>query len=922
MKKILKRSFCVLAVPVIVACNSDPTGAKSLEAAKGFLTQGETKAATIELKNTLQKDAANREARWLLGKVYLSSGDYQNAVKELERALDLGQSQDDILPLLAESYLAMGDRKKLESLAIENLVSEDARSTLLAAQGLGVLGTGNVEQAGQLIGQSVAESPTNVFAMVAQVRIDALKAKGEYDGVRQQLGDVLEIDPGYAPALSLLGDVELQSSRLNLAEQAYSQAINAGSKNLEDYYKRALVRLQMGDVKGTEQDINALAQRVPSHPGVHYLKGLIYFQQQNYKDAITSFEVASKAESRYPMSLLYLGLANNVEGHLTQAEDYAYRFLSIVPDSAPGRRLLAGLKLKAGDSNEAEELLAPVIAQNPDDVNALNLLAKAYTQQGRREDATELLSKIAKIQPDSAEARLRLGASLMALGQEDIGLEQIQTAGDLNPELQQADKLIVAAHVRDGDFEGALKAVDKFEEKNPNSAEAYNLRGQVQLAAGDDDAARSSFENSLKVEPGNLSASHSLAFLAVKNDQMDKARAYYSNALEHHENDLSILLKLIALEEIDKKPKAMLGYMEQGLKAHPDSLYLKVLMARYYITEGRPEQVLIVLGDLDSAQRNLPDVVNVIGLSQIERGKFLEAKGTFEKLQKLSPNAPQPRYHLGKALLGLGDNAGAASEFRAALENSPAYLAPRIELTRLAITQRNRDEVNSQLKLLKEIAADHHEVVQLEASKYRLDGDQQKALELSALAFEQAPSTRNLLILARQKLGMGDAEGSSELLNDWIDQYPQDVSARLELANLYVSSGDETLAVEQYKSVLGVDKANLLAMNNLAWLLRDSDTDLALEYAEQVVESSPNSAEAMDTLAVVQLKSGTLQKAQRSIERALALKPKSPDVRYHSAQILAALGDKSRAKQVLQELLDEGVDFSEKNDAEAFLNTL
>lgn len=873
MNKYFHKILLICVTLGLFACSGDPTGAKNLEDAKQFISEGKSKAATIELKNTLQKDEGNQEARWLLGKLYLESGDYANAIKELDRALELGQSHDDVLPLLAEAYLAVGDKEKLAGLPVANLTSASSRAFVLAAQGLGILSRERIEEAASLVSRAIEEDPQSAFALVADTRITALQSNGQFDEVLRKLNHVLEIDPGYAPALSLLADIEFQTARLNLAEQSYSKAIDAGSKNLEDYYKRALVRLQLGDVEGAEKDIKALAQRVPNHPGVYYLKGLIFFQEQNFKDAISSFEVSSKFETRYPMSLLYLGLAHNIEGNFRQAEDFAYRFLSIVPDNAAGRRLLAGLKVKSGEAEEAQELLTPLLEQSPDDANALNILAKALMMQGKKQESIDLLARIAKLQPDSAEARLRLGASLLSSGQEEMGLQQIQSARDLNPELQQADILIVAAHLRDGDYDGAMKAVDKFAEKNPNSEVTHNLRGRIYLASQKEQEARVSFGKALDLDPGNLTAIHNLAFLAVKDNQKDQAKNYYLEALKYHDNDLGILLKLIALEEINKNYDAMVAYMERGLKAHPGSAYLKVLMARYHILQGKPEQVPVALGDMDVNQRNLPDVINVLGLSQLERGQFFEAKNSFEKLSKSRPDAPQARFHLGKAYLGLNDKAKAMKEFRAAFEISPGYLAPRIELTKLLFEQKNKKEVQDQLSLLKEIAPDYYEVLQLEGEKYRLDGKQEKALELFALAHEKMPSTRNMLILARQMLSMGDRQASRQLQESWVEEHPQDSLARLELARLYITDNEEKLAQEQYSAVLAIDKQNLLALNNLAWLLRETDTKRALEYAEEAVRLEPKSAAALDTLAVVQSKTGNHLKAQRSIERALEIFP-------------------------------------------------
>ena len=58
----------------------EKTEADYLNSAKKYLENGDIKAATIELKNTIQQNPSNFEARYLLCKLYLS--DQQGALAE------------------------------------------------------------------------------------------------------------------------------------------------------------------------------------------------------------------------------------------------------------------------------------------------------------------------------------------------------------------------------------------------------------------------------------------------------------------------------------------------------------------------------------------------------------------------------------------------------------------------------------------------------------------------------------------------------------------------------------------------------------------------------------------------------------------------------------------------------------------------
>ena len=75
--------------------------------ARQYLEKGELNAAVIQLKNALQRDPNNAQARLLLGKSHLDMGDGASAEKELERARELGVEADVVLPLLGKAWLLM-----------------------------------------------------------------------------------------------------------------------------------------------------------------------------------------------------------------------------------------------------------------------------------------------------------------------------------------------------------------------------------------------------------------------------------------------------------------------------------------------------------------------------------------------------------------------------------------------------------------------------------------------------------------------------------------------------------------------------------------------------------------------------------------------------------------------------------------------
>src|SRR5262245_51348713 len=96
----LSRAVVALALVVSVGCGTR-TPEQLLGKAERALAAGEFRAAEIELKNLLQRDGDNGEARARLGEALLAQGDAVGAEYQLRAGLELGADPRAIrLPLL------------------------------------------------------------------------------------------------------------------------------------------------------------------------------------------------------------------------------------------------------------------------------------------------------------------------------------------------------------------------------------------------------------------------------------------------------------------------------------------------------------------------------------------------------------------------------------------------------------------------------------------------------------------------------------------------------------------------------------------------------------------------------------------------------------------------------------------------------
>ena len=187
-----------------------------IASAKDYIAKNDRPAATIQLKNALQKDANLGEARYLLGKIYLEQGDYPGAEKELTRAFEAGYAPDQVVPLLAQTLVQSGQGDKLATqFASTNLTQPEARAAFKTYEGLAALSKGKRDEAVAAFNEALKESPGFPLARIAQARLQAM-------------GHDVEVDPSaFATHMRFAGD---DATRLAAIHRAAASGARAAGR--------------------------------------------------------------------------------------------------------------------------------------------------------------------------------------------------------------------------------------------------------------------------------------------------------------------------------------------------------------------------------------------------------------------------------------------------------------------------------------------------------------------------------------------------------------------------------------------------------------------------------------------------------------------------------------------------------------------
>ena len=182
---------------------------KTLQLARGYLETREFNAAGIELRNTLQENPDNAEARYLLASINLDYGDYATAAKEYRRALSAGWDEALVNYGLARALVGAGDYQGVIDIGMPAADwPASIRAGLLSQRAVALVGHGRREEALETL-ESAREADRDALA-VLRTGIQLAIVDRHFEDAAAQLQHALGLYPDSAELLllqaSLLAD--------------------------------------------------------------------------------------------------------------------------------------------------------------------------------------------------------------------------------------------------------------------------------------------------------------------------------------------------------------------------------------------------------------------------------------------------------------------------------------------------------------------------------------------------------------------------------------------------------------------------------------------------------------------------------------------------------------------------------------------
>lgn len=885
---------------------------------------GDVRTAYVYLRSALKDDPLLLPAHLLLSRIYLSLGQGEQAEKQLLIADGLGAHRALTQNSLARAYLMQGKAVELLDTLFPLGSAPEEDAELLALRGEAHLQLDQHFDAQRAFTQAWDRSPKSASAALGRVQtllrqgkledaldlaMDAVEAApgsprawyikallenalGGYAGALSDLERALELQPAYLPAQLLRLDVLIRLQRFDEAAAASAAIREVFPNDPRSYFVAAVVRAGLGQNEAARillEDAATLLSRFPRE----LIEG-------------------------HPPTLLLAGMVNFNLKRWRLAEDFLLTYLRRYPAALGPRLLLARIELdQRARPEQAITLLEPALTDAPDNKELLSMLAEAYIRTAQHFRASETLRRALREHQRDLLLRAQDAVNDYGLGRRTQAIERLGWVLSKRREGVQAGASMVIMQARQGLADEALAGAGALIGRAPGHLSTLNLFGTVAIVAGELAAARWAFALALLLDPRFHPARQNLAELALAEDRPAEAARQVGILLAEAPRDIPVLLLASRLANAQDDVERAIALARRAVSTDPSSadaviLLSKLLLQRRDIDAASTvlESALMRISNQDNFEMTL-----ALGRTHLAAERTGPAQVALRRASALAGYETGLLVDIAELQRSAGDPQGRLWSLRKAVRGDPDSLLARIRLGEAMIE-------GGQVEEAKELAAELGDAYpaapyadHLRGLLHLAAGDRDAALKRFLSALRKRSSALLAVRVHDVMRELNGVEKANAFLERWLAEHAGDALAARALAQGYFAAGRLREAQALFEQVEKQADDDPVLLNNMALVYVALGDPRALAYARNALERAPDSAQIIDTLGWVLVRSGELGDGLRYLREARARAGNDPTISYHLAVVLGELGRLQEALDEVQTALSGDVRFPERRSA-------
>lgn len=911
----------VVALLTVAACDFRLDSEALLARAQSAVEQNDYRTAIIDLKTVLQREPENKDARLALGQVYLQVAEPYAAEKELRKAIELGVPKSSVVVFLGDALLAQKIYDMvLAEIDVEDAANDDDRISLQLIRAEAHLALGRPDSARQLYVEVLEKDPENPAAYLGMASTYMLERQSQQAAV--SIDRAIEVGPDYAPAWLARATFRLNARLPDAAKADFERVIElAAAGEDRNTLPTALagltdIHLLQGNIQAARRSAAELGSIAENSLMARYTAARVAVAEDDLETAVVLLQGVLKDAPDFRQAHLLYGTVSRAKGNLAQAEMYLASAVRAWPENAEARKLLADVRLRQHKLRGASDAIEPLLNnEEPVDDHLLATAGIVKLQSGELSEGLQLFQRSVAADPENLNRKLDLAAIYLAVGEVNKASDILDSLQGTEADRARLDLLNVVALQRGGDSAGAIGLAERLLLRYPDNIQLTAVLGSLRLGIGDLPAARGSFERVLKLDAENLEALLGLGRIDIANKRYTDARQRFRRVLQISPANITATSEMARLAALEGDLATSVSWLEKARQSGADASLPRIKLATHYLSQQRYDEAMQVaqeavqIDDQDARARNL------LGVTLMARGDFKLAARNFAEAIRLGPDVAAYRYNSARAELEMGNDQAALRTAEEAFDAHPEHAALAALLADYHSRNGNFAAAKAIADRLQSARPGKAAGLVLRGDILSAQGEFAAAVEMYDQALALDPS-QDLAVRAyhlRKKASNPEPYGP---LLDYVQANPSDPAARMILAETYHANKDVDAASAQYDQLLKTNPENVVALNNLAWILFDRGSPRALDLAEKAYRILPDNAAIADTYGWILLKQKKSELASSVLRKAAEAMPSDPEILYHFAVAVLEFGDKEEARAMLESIVASDHEFASRSAAE------
>lgn len=674
--KSTKKIGVTLSLIMLCACSGkDERQADYLSKAQQLFNDEDIVKAEIEVKNALQINGDNGDARYLLAQIMEKKKNWQQMYGHLKYVIDMdpqhvranvklaqmyykNQRYEDALkhveavleiePNNADAHMLNGSIS-LQNGELDRAVHEANRALSVEPDHVGAISLltevykqKDPSRALELIQDSLKTLGKDVTLQL--IKIDLLESKGDVDSVVATYKELIEQYPNSYILHYRLVESLKKYRRFDEAERVIQEAIKAEPDDIK--LKMWLVEfvMQNEDIAQAEAILKDFVVKEPDVVDFQFALAAMYAKS---KKVLEAKEVYHQIISHYDEGAEGLRARNKLvtlamlDSDRKRAEALIEEILAVEKENTQALMMKARLALVDQDTKTAVANLRIVVKNSAKPIEALRLLAKAQKSIGAHNLALDNYRQLLSLNPADIEALVGAAALELRFGNGTEAEALLDAALRQDAEHSEATRLLVAVYAKQKRWDEGLAKAEKLIADPFTEAMGHFLMGRLLLATEELDKIDSAIEalkTSLAIQPSGIQSLGGLLEAYRQKDDMKTAAEY----LELHVKDFPQHVHAHRwLYEITSRTDASHGIdiLKDAIKHNPQNVGLQVILAKAY---ERTEQYELALNSYKAGLELSPsDTASMLGMANVLRimGDYVGTEQMYQRILASQPDA-------------------------------------------------------------------------------------------------------------------------------------------------------------------------------------------------------------------------------------------------------------------------------------------